>query len=176
MLTTFNNDPDLLTKVITGDKSLCMAMTLKPKANHLNGAVQKSQDRNKHTNFRSNLKVLLIVSFDCNRVVHHKFSPQGRRVNKEYYLEVIRRLREIRQKRTELWKNQSWILRHDKALGYISIMVREFLAKNKTVIMPQCYMLSLRIYISNNCTSLLRAFSMSSCETEFMVRSLGTLS
>lgn len=44
-------------------------------------------------------------------VVHHEFLPQGRTVNKEYYLEVMRRLREaIRQKRTELWKKQSWIL------------------------------------------------------------------
>ena len=38
--------------------------------------------------------------------------------NKEYYLEVMRRLREaIRQKRIELWKNQSWILHHDNATG-----------------------------------------------------------
>ena len=41
--------------------------------------------------------------FDCNGVVHHKSFPQARTVNKEYYLEVMRRLREaIRQKRTEL--------------------------------------------------------------------------
>ena len=60
-------------------------------------------------------------------------------VNKEYYLEVMRRLREaIRQKGTELWKNQSWILYHDNnAPAYTLILVREFLARNKTVIMPQ---------------------------------------
>ena len=34
---------------------------------------------------------------------------QGRTVNKEYYLEVMSRLLEaIRQKRIELWKNQSY--------------------------------------------------------------------
>ena len=50
----------------------------------------------------------------------------------------MRRLREaIHQKRTELWKNQSWILHHDNAPAHISMLVREFLAKNKTVIMPQ---------------------------------------
>ena len=49
-----------------------------------------------------------------NGVVHHEFLPQGRTVNKEYNLEVMRRLRQpIRQKRTELWKKQSWILHHD---------------------------------------------------------------
>ena len=59
-------------------------------------------------------------------------------VNKEYYFEVMHRLREaIRQKLTELWKNQLWILHDDNALAHTSMLVREFLAKNKTVIMPQ---------------------------------------
>ena len=66
---------------------------------------------------RSNVKVLLTVFYDCNSVVHHEFLPQGQgTINKEYYLEVMHRLREaIRQKRLELWKNQSWILHHDIA-------------------------------------------------------------
>ena len=47
---------------------------------------------------------------------------KGHTFNKEYY-----RLREaIRRKRTELGKNQSWIL-----------LVHEILIKNKNVIMPQ---------------------------------------
>ena len=86
----------------------------------------------------SNVKVLLTVFFDWNGMVHHEFLPQVQMVNKEYYLEVMSRLREaIRQKRTKLWKNQSWILTHDNAPVYTSMPVREFLAKNKTVIMPQ---------------------------------------
>ena len=53
---------------------------------------------------RSNVKVLLTVFFHSK--AHHKFSPQSSTVNKEYYLEVMRRLcKAIRQKRTELWKN-----------------------------------------------------------------------
>ena len=34
-------------------------------------------------------------------------------------------------------KNQSWIVYHDSALAHISMLVREFLAKIKIVIMPQ---------------------------------------
>ena len=84
------------------------------------------------------MKVFLTVFFDYNGVVHHEFMPQGRTVNKEYYLEVMRRLREaIRQKRIELWKNQSWILHHDNEPAHTSLLVSEFLIKNKTVIMPQ---------------------------------------
>ena len=57
---------------------------------------------------RSNLKVLLTVFFDCRGAVHHEFLPQGRTVNKEYYLQAMRNLREaICQKRPNLWKNKN---------------------------------------------------------------------
>ena len=70
---------------------------------------------------------------DCNGVVHREYLPQGPMVNKEYYLEVMHRLSEvIRQKRTELRKNQSLILHQDNAPGQTSMLVHEFLAKNKS--------------------------------------------
>ena len=70
--------------------------------------------------------------------MHYEFLLQSRTANKEYYLEVMRRLREaINQKRAELWKNQSWILHHDNAPAYTSMFVRQFLAKHKNLIMPQ---------------------------------------
>ena len=60
-----------------------MAMTLKAqKSNYPNGSVT--------------------VFLDCNGVVHHEFLPQCRTVNKEYYLKVMRRLREaIHQKQND---------------------------------------------------------------------------
>ena len=87
---------------------------------------------------RSNVKVLLTVLLDCNGIVHHEFLPQDRTVNKEYCLKVLRRMcAAIRQKRTELWRNQSWIFHHDNAPAHTSILVRKFLPEKKTVIMPQ---------------------------------------
>ena len=80
-----------------------MAVTLKPKPNHPTENIKKSQNH-----IRLNVKDFQTLFFDCNVVMHHEFLPQGRTVNKEYYLEVISRLHEeISQKRTELWKNQS---------------------------------------------------------------------
>ncbi|UYV62563.1 hypothetical protein LAZ67_2001108 [Cordylochernes scorpioides] len=71
-------------------------------------------------------------------VVHHEFLPQGRTVNKEYYLQVMRNLREaIRQKRPDLWKNKNWLLHHDNAPAHTSLLVHDFLAKNNTLMMPQ---------------------------------------
>ena len=74
------------------------------------------------------------VFFDCSAVVHHEFLAQGCTVNKEYYLEVMCGLREAIR---ELCKNQSRILHHDNPPAHTSTLGREFLAKNKIVIMPQ---------------------------------------
>ncbi|XP_018055293.1 PREDICTED: uncharacterized protein LOC108691868 [Atta colombica] len=55
-------------------------------------------------------------SWITNDIVHHEFLPEGQTVNKEYYLDVMRRLREaVHQKRKDLWANNSWILHHDNA-------------------------------------------------------------
>ena len=84
------------------------------------------------------MKVLLTVFFDCNGVMRHESLSQGRMVNKEYHLEVMRQLCEtFRQKCTELRKNQSWIMHHDNAPALTSMLVPKFLVKNKIVIMPQ---------------------------------------
>ncbi|UYV85018.1 hypothetical protein LAZ67_X004290 [Cordylochernes scorpioides] len=78
-----------------------------------------------------------IITGDEAGVVHHEFLPQGRKVNKEYYLQVMRNLREaIRQKRPDLWKNKNWLLHHDNAPAHTSLLVRDFLAKNNTLMMP----------------------------------------
>ncbi|UYV69011.1 hypothetical protein LAZ67_6002010 [Cordylochernes scorpioides] len=43
----------------------------------------------------------------------------------------------IRQKRPDLWKNKNWLLHHDNAPAHTSLLVRDFLAKNNTLMMPQ---------------------------------------
>ncbi|UYV81427.1 hypothetical protein LAZ67_20001160 [Cordylochernes scorpioides] len=79
-----------------------------------------------------------VITGDEAGVVHHEFLPQGRTVNKEYYLKVMRNLREaIRQKRPDLWKNKNWLLHHDNAPAHTSLLVRDSLAKNNTLMMPQ---------------------------------------
>ena len=101
------------------------AYGLKPKHYQPNSSVQKSQDRKKPIKFGQ-------IRWFCSL-----FSSIAMAWCMEYYLEVMSRLREaICQKRTELWKNQLWILHHDNAPANTSMLMREFLAKNKTVIMP----------------------------------------
>ena len=73
------------------------------------------------------------IFFDCNVVVRHDHLPQGRTVYREYY----RLCEAIRQKRAELQKNYTFILHHDNSPAHTSMLVRECLAKNKTLITPQ---------------------------------------
>ena len=61
--------------------------------------VSKTSPRpKKGAQVRSHVKVMLTVCFDSEGVVHYEFLPQGRTVNKEYYLEVMQRLREAVRK------------------------------------------------------------------------------
>ena len=86
----------------------------------------------------SNVKALLIVFFDCNGVMHHEFLPQGRTINKEYYVEVRGRLHEAnRQKFCAFEKTNH---------GFCTVIMHQlthrcwcvsFLQKNKTIITPQ---------------------------------------
>ena len=138
MLNDVNDDPDLLKKVITGDEPCVYGYDVETKAQSSQWKHTESPRPKKARQVRSNVKVLLTVFFDYHGVVHQEFSPQGRTVNEEYYLEVMRRLREaIRKKRPNLWKNNSWLLHHDNAPAHSSLLVRNFLSKNNTVIMPQ---------------------------------------
>ena len=111
----------------------CMDITFKRNSNHPNGNVQKGKTA-KSTSVRSNVKVLHTLFFDCNVVRHHEFSSQGFTFSMEYCHEVMQRFREaIHQKCTELWKSQSWILHHDNAPTRTSMLLCEFLNKNKNV-------------------------------------------
>jgi len=87
---------------------------------------------------RSNVKVMLIVFFYWNGIIHNEFVPRVETVNKEFYLKVMKRLREaVRRKRPEAWTNKTWTLHHDNAPAHASLLIREFLAKQETIVVTQ---------------------------------------
>ena len=87
---------------------------------------------------RTKTKVMLLAFFDSEGIVHHEYAPGGQTVNKEFYLEVLRRLREsVHQKRPEKWRNGDWILHHDNAPSHTSHLVQQFLAKHGTAQLQQ---------------------------------------
>ena len=80
----------------------------------------------------------LIFFFDSRGVVHHEYAPQGQNINKEYYLEVLRRLRDaVRRKRPDLWAAGTWQLHHDNAPARSSQLIQTFLAKHNIPVVRQ---------------------------------------
>jgi len=68
---------------------------------------------------------------DPRGVVHHNYAPQGQNINKEYYLEVLRCLRDVvRRKRPDQWAAGMWQLHHDNTPAHSSQLIQTFLAKH----------------------------------------------
>ena len=64
--------------------------------------------------------------------------PRGETVNKEFYLNVLKRMRAaVRRKRPEACANNTWMLHHDNASANASLIIREFLTKPDTTVVPQ---------------------------------------
>jgi transposase len=64
--------------------------------------------------------------------------PCGETVNKEFYLNVLKRLTAaVRRKRPEAWTNNTWMLQHDNAPAHVSLSFREFLTKREASVVPQ---------------------------------------
>ena len=43
----------------------------------------------------------------------------------------------MRRKRSEAWTNNTWMLHHDNAPAHASLLIREFLMKHETTVVPQ---------------------------------------
>lgn len=130
---------NIINRIITGDVTWVYAYD--PETAHQSSEYRAKGELRpkKPRQSKFKIKVMLTVFFNYRGVVHYEFLPPGQTVvNKEYYLSVMRRLREaIRQKRPDLWINNSWFLHHDNAPSHTALVVRDYLAKHATNIVPQ---------------------------------------
>lgn len=138
MLEMVENDESFIESIITGDETWVYEYDTQTRHQASEWRSPDEPRPKKPRRFQSKKKAMLTVFMDYNGVVHHEFLPGGQTVNKEYYLGVMRRLREaIRQKRPQLWQNKSWILHHDNAPSHNAHLIRDFLAKNNTITIQQ---------------------------------------
>ena len=73
--------------------------------NQVNGKVHHVRDKKKARQVKSNVETMLICLFDIKGLVHFEFVPQGQTVNQQFYLEVLKRLRDaVGRKCPELWR------------------------------------------------------------------------
>ena len=138
MLEQASSDPTFMKRIVTGDETWVYEFDTQTSQQASEWRLPTEPKPKRARQTRSKLKVMLTVFFDYRGVVHSEFLPEGQMVNKDYYLSVMRRLREqIRRKRPDLWKDNSWILHHDNAPAHKAIIVNEFLAKNSTNLIEQ---------------------------------------
>ena len=79
---------------------------------------------------------MLICFFDSQGVVNKEFVPQGQTANKQYYREVLERLRnKVHLVRPEIVG--TWMLHHDNAPCHTAISVNEVLAKKGISVVQQ---------------------------------------
>ena len=77
--------------------------------------------------------LLLTVCFYWEGVIHHEHTPPGQAINKEYYLNVLRWLRDvIWWKRPYLWATGDWQFYHDNVPTHASYLMQGFFCKTLT--------------------------------------------
>ena len=107
-----------------------MAMTLKQKPSLPNGSRLSLHVWRKHSKVRATSRPCW--RFFCHEgVIHHEYAPPGQTLTKEYYIKVLRRLRDaIRRKRPQFWASGDWQFHHNNAPAHCSALMQAFLAKN----------------------------------------------
>ena len=108
-----NSDENFLKKVITGDESWVYGYDPETKQQSSQWKHASSPRPKKARQSRSKIKSMLIVFFYYEGVVYHEYAPTGQTINKEYYVEILKRLRDaIRRKRPHFWQSGDWLLHH----------------------------------------------------------------
>ena len=84
-------------------KRECRATMLKQKCGRRSGWENPRHDQ-KRTSVSLKYEGDVDSFFDWKGIVHHEFVPRGETFNKEFYLKVMKRLREaVRRKKPEAW-------------------------------------------------------------------------
>ena len=138
ILGRLQTQPNLLEKVITGDESWIFEYDPETKRQSLQWKSPGSPRISTAWLSLAKVKLMLIAFFDVRGIVHTGLLPQGQTVNQHVYKDVLRRLiRSVRDKRRELWVNDSWLLHHDNAPAHNALSVRQFLAEKNIPVLEQ---------------------------------------
>lgn len=107
-------EPDIIHHIITGDESWVWAYDPESKRKSCQWLERGSTRPMKFRQSRSCLKVMIIVFFDQEGIVHVEYAKST--VTAESYVETLMNLRNsIREKRPQLWKDHNWVLLDNNA-------------------------------------------------------------
>ena len=117
------DDPNFISNIITGDETWVYDYDPETKQRVSQWKSPNSPWLKKAHEVHSNVKSMLIVSFDIQGIEHKEFVPPGQTVNGKFYCEVLKRLREgIRRKHPDKWKKNNWFLHHDNVPAHTSLV------------------------------------------------------
>jgi len=86
-------DPQILSKVVTGDETWCYGYNPEKNKHQANGKHLILQKQRRPDRLNQMLRSYLFVFFYANEIVHKEFVPPGPSVNQQCYLKVLKRLR-----------------------------------------------------------------------------------
>ena len=129
-----NDDENVFKKVITGDKSRVYGYDPETKQQSSQWKRPDEPRPKQARQSRSHVKSMLIIFFHCEGAMHYEIAPRGQTINKGYYVEVLKRLRDaVRRKRLRFWSSGDWLLHPDNAPAHSSNLVQQFFAKHKII-------------------------------------------
>ncbi len=123
--------------MVTGDKSWFWCY--EPKMKRSTSAWLQSNEHRpqKVSKDRYVRKVMLIIFWDSQGVIHCEFVPDGHGVDHHVYLCMMKELREkIRRRHPQIWRRQNFWLHHDGAPAHRADIVLDFLCITNTNILP----------------------------------------
>jgi len=96
------SDENFVGQIITGDETWVYRYDPETKCQSSQWKSADSPRPKKARQVLSKVKVVLIVFFDMEGIVHFEYVPQGQTVNQQFYLHVLKRLRlAVSRKRTQ---------------------------------------------------------------------------
>ncbi|UYV69029.1 hypothetical protein LAZ67_6002109 [Cordylochernes scorpioides] len=108
MLEMVEENPNWKEKVITGDETWVYGYDPETKRQSMEWKGKDETRTKKSRLCKSKNNVLLVTFFDIKVIVHYEYLEEGQTINKESYLNIMRRVREsIRLKRSEMWSSKN---------------------------------------------------------------------
>jgi len=111
--------------------------TIRPlNVNPLHGLEKPRHDGKKLRFQKSGVKIMLVIFFDWQGVIHNEFVPVGETVSAVYYQSVMERLRNgIRRVRPGMCESGDWLILHNNAPSHNATIVKQFLAQRKVTVL-----------------------------------------
>ena len=125
-----------LHRIVTGDESWLYCYDPETKQQSSQWVALGEQRPQKARQLRFTGKVMVVVFFDAEGVLYHRYLGVGETITADLYTDILKSLVDaVRRKRPDL-RNQGWMLLHDNARPHTAKVVGEFLHRNNIDVLP----------------------------------------